>query len=111
MNPHPSNISVLVIAPSRELAIQIHKEAVKLLTFHPFRAQVVFGGSNIKSEINRMKQERCDILVATPGRLIDHIENNNLAVRFANLQVVGTQEGKEGGSAAWVSLSCLPSLP
>jgi ATP-dependent RNA helicase MSS116 len=40
-------ISVLVMSPTRELASQIAKEAEALLKFHPFKAQVVYGGTNI----------------------------------------------------------------
>jgi len=42
-----SGISVLVLSPTRELASQIHKEALALLTHHPFKALCVYGGTNI----------------------------------------------------------------
>lgn len=73
--PPPGTISLLVLSPTRELASQIGKEADALLTFHPFKSQVVYGGTNINSERNRLNRGRTDILVATPGRLIDHLEN------------------------------------
>jgi len=40
----------------------------------------------MNSEINRLKNERCDILIATPGRLLDHLDNGGLQSKFANLQ-------------------------
>lgn len=83
--PPQRAISVLVLSPTRELASQIAKEADALLTYHPFKATVVYGGTNINSERNRLAQGRCDVLVATPGRLIDHLENSTgLAQRLAS---------------------------
>ncbi len=74
--PRADAITVLVMSPTRELASQIALEATQLLTFHPFKAQVVYGGTNIKAERSRINGGRCDVLVATPGRLQDHIENS-----------------------------------
>ena len=103
--PPPGAISVLVLSPTRELASQIAVEANALLTYHRFKsqarsgrsnamqrsntvfehgvrhararpAQVVYGGTNINGDRQRMAGGGCDILVATPGRLVDHIENS-----------------------------------
>lgn len=69
-------VSVLVVSPARELAMQTHKDAVKLLQFrHGMRAECVIGGTNMKSEARRMRDQGVDVLVATPGRLLDHAEN------------------------------------
>lgn len=83
-----SEISVLCISPTRELATQIAKEAKTLLTFHPLKCQVVYGGTNMSSEKSRLKNERCDVLVATPGRLLDHLENSNLAYALKDVKTV-----------------------
>mmetsp|Transcript_35225 Transcript_35225/g.86427 ORF Transcript_35225/g.86427 Transcript_35225/m.86427 type:complete len:673 (+) Transcript_35225:423-2441(+) len=88
-------VSVLVLSPTRELASQIHEEAKSLLTFHNFQAQCVFGGTNINSERNRMNTQRCDFLVATPGRLIDHFESSQLSPRCANLKVLILDEADQ----------------
>ncbi len=81
-NPAPANghrIGIFVVSPTRELAQQILAEAQTLLRFHgSWTAQVVIGGTNINSEKNRMQGRggiSVDILVATPGRAVDHIEN------------------------------------
>ena len=79
-----ASISVLVLSPTRELATQIHEEAKQLLTFHGagVGAQVVYGGTKIDKDIKSLRANRCDVLVATPGRLIDHLENGDLARRL-----------------------------
>lgn len=87
-------ISVLVLSPTRELASQIEKEAEQLLRFHPFKAQVVYGGTNINSERNRLGG-RCDVLVATPGRLIDHLENSGLAQKLQRIRTLVLDEADQ----------------
>jgi len=72
------SISMLVVSPTRELAIQIAEEAKKLLTFHTFAVQHVIGNTPIGGEQKRLAENRCDILVGTPGRLIDHIERGTV---------------------------------
>ena len=73
-------MGILVISPTRELALQIHEEAKTLTLFQPaLRVQAVIGGTNITAEKGRCTQGSkgvsVDILVATPGRCVDHIES------------------------------------
>ncbi|PKU78888.1 DEAD-box ATP-dependent RNA helicase 31 [Dendrobium catenatum] len=69
-------IHVLVICPTRELADQAAAEASKLLRYHAsIGVQVVMGGTRLALEQKRMQANPCQILVATPGRLRDHMEN------------------------------------
>ena len=74
------NVSVLVISPTRELASQIEQEALGLTKFLPqLIVQCVYGGTNVKTDLSRFKRSQFpDILVATPGRLNDHLENHGL---------------------------------
>jgi len=78
----PSNsISGLILSPTRELAIQIAKEAEVLTTFHDNISIGCFiGGTNVNKDIKKL-QRGIDILVVTPGRLIDHLKNNNANIR------------------------------
>ena len=65
-----SDVGVLVISPTRELATQIGSEAARLLTFHRgMTVQVVFGGTKATRDVSRMKDRIPTVLVATPGRL------------------------------------------
>ncbi|WP_031433350.1 DEAD/DEAH box helicase [Methylomarinum vadi] len=66
--PHP--VRALILTPTRELAMQVY-ESVRTYGKHvPLFAEVVFGGVNINQQIRRL-QRGADILVATPGRLLD----------------------------------------
>ncbi|XP_020587921.1 DEAD-box ATP-dependent RNA helicase 31-like [Phalaenopsis equestris] len=69
-------INVLVICPTRELADQAAAEASKLLRYHAsIGVQVVMGGTRLALEQKRMQANPCQVLVATPGRFRDHMEN------------------------------------
>ncbi len=67
----------LILTPTRELAAQV-KESVDIYGQHlPLRSLVMFGGVNIKPQIEALRSP-VDILVATPGRLLDHVGQNTL---------------------------------
>lgn len=69
-------IHALILSPTRELAQQISDEAELILRYHtPMSVACFYGGTNIKSDHRELQSKRCDILVATPGRLKDHIDN------------------------------------
>ncbi|KAL1830340.1 hypothetical protein ACET3Z_008752 [Daucus carota] len=87
-------IIVLVICPTRELASQAAAEANKLLKYHPsIGVQVVIGGTRLGLEQKRMQTNPCQILVATPGRLKDHIENTaGFATRLMGVKALVLDE-------------------
>ncbi|KAK1325572.1 DEAD-box ATP-dependent RNA helicase 31 [Acorus calamus] len=87
-------INVLVMCPTRELALQAAKEANTLLKYHPsIGVQVVIGGTRLSLEQKRMQANPCQILVATPGRLRDHIENTaGFASRLMGVNVLVLDE-------------------
>jgi ATP-dependent RNA helicase RhlE len=66
---HP--VRALVLAPTRELAIQVHESVVAYNRHLPLRSTVVFGGVDMKPQEAALKSG-VEILVATPGRLLDH---------------------------------------
>lgn len=81
---HPGrNIGVLVIAPTRELAIQIADQARLLLTYHSqdFTVMDMYGGTKLSRDTALLNKRLPTILVATPGRLLDHIEQTRVGAR------------------------------
>ncbi|AGY91584.1 hypothetical protein SPICUR_02890 [Spiribacter curvatus] len=70
-------VRLLVIAPTRELAAQIHESIKKYGANLPLRSGVVFGGVGMQPQIDRLRKG-VDILIATPGRLLDHLQRDNL---------------------------------
>ena len=82
-SPARHSIRALILAPTRELAIQV-EESVRAYCKHlPLRSLVVYGGVNIDTQIPALRNG-VEILVATPGRLLDHVQNKTL-----NLSQVG----------------------
>ncbi len=65
----------IIIAPTRELAVQIHKDALSLAEGCDMRLLVVYGGSGYEQQRNDI-EEGVDILIRTPGRLIDYFKQH-----------------------------------
>mmetsp|Transcript_34791 Transcript_34791/g.68462 ORF Transcript_34791/g.68462 Transcript_34791/m.68462 type:complete len:629 (-) Transcript_34791:14-1900(-) len=74
-----NKVGILVVSPTRELAMQIGDQAEKLLTYHKgLSCQVIFGGTKMGRDINLLNNRLPTILVATPGRLLAHMEDTIL---------------------------------
>jgi len=67
-----SPVRALIITPTRELAIQVHENVKDYGKYLPYKSAVVFGGVGINPQIGNFRRG-VDIVVATPGRLLDHI--------------------------------------
>ncbi|KAF1335337.1 Dead/deah box RNA helicase, partial [Globisporangium splendens] len=77
----PHSVPVLVISPTRELALQIATEARRLTKFHSLNIACFVGGSSIGKDVKTLTGDApLDILIATPGRLLDHIGQNTGSV-------------------------------
>lgn len=83
---------VLAIAPTRELALQVHAELTWLYEFTKARILSCVGGMDARREA-RLLAQGCHIVVGTPGRLKDHIERGNL--RLDELEAVVLDEADE----------------
>ena len=72
-----SVIRALILTPTRELAAQVADNIATFSEFLPVKSGVIFGGVNMPPQ-TKMLKEGVDILVATPGRLIEHLTLRNL---------------------------------
>lgn len=68
---------LLILAPTRELAAQVHKNALKYGQHLDLKTAVVYGGVPIHAQIRKLKRG-VDILIATPGRLLDHVKQQTV---------------------------------
>ena len=78
---HP--VRALILTPTRELADQVYESVKRYSKQTPLRSAVVFGGVDIGPQKEALRRG-CEVLVATPGRLLDHVEQKNV-----NLSQVG----------------------
>ncbi|KAH7136855.1 ATP-dependent RNA helicase [Dactylonectria estremocensis] len=87
-----ASVSLLVISPTRELAMQIAKEATNLLQRLPqYRVRIAIGGTN-KDREEKQILGGCDILIATPGRLFDHMTNEDVLYSLRSLDTLVLDE-------------------
>jgi ATP-dependent RNA helicase RhlB len=83
----PSSVRALVVAPTRELAVQIHSDAEILGRHTGFRHAVVFGGVDYEKQ-RRQVAEGVDVLIGTPGRLIDYMKQRVFDLRHVQVLVL-----------------------
>ncbi|KGF81817.1 DEAD/DEAH box helicase [Massilia sp. JS1662] len=87
MSPARHAVRALVLTPTRELAIQV-AENVKAYAQHtPLRSTVVFGGMDMKPQTEILRRG-VEIVIATPGRLLDHVEQKNISLAQVQMLVM-----------------------
>lgn len=81
-------VQEVVLAPTRELAMQIHQELVDLSKYIPkVRIALLYGGQPLSRQINRLKAKP-QIVVATPGRLLDMMSRGHLRLDYVHTMVI-----------------------
>ena len=73
LSPARHPVRALVLLPTRELAVQVAQQVRQYAKYTQLRSAVVFGGMDMKPQIEELRKG-VEVLVATPGRLLDHIE-------------------------------------
>ncbi|KAK9881936.1 hypothetical protein WA026_018130 [Henosepilachna vigintioctopunctata] len=86
---HLDGLGALVITPTRELAYQIFETLRRVGVHHNFSAGLIIGGKDLKFERKRIDQ--CNIMISTPGRLLQHMDENPL-FDAVNLQILVLDE-------------------
>lgn len=69
----------MIISPTRELALQIFGVAKELMSKHSQTFGIVMGGANRKAEVDKLVKG-VNLLVATPGRLLDHLQVSSVPI-------------------------------
>ncbi|CAG0996981.1 ATP-dependent RNA helicase DDX31/DBP7 [Methylophilaceae bacterium] len=83
----PGQPRCLILTPTRELAAQVEESVKTYGKYLPLKSMVMFGGVNINPQISRLKKP-LDILVATPGRLLDHLGQNTINLSAIEILVL-----------------------
>jgi ATP-dependent RNA helicase RhlE len=82
---HP--VRVLVLTPTRELAVQVFESFKDYGKHMPLRSTVVYGGVDMNAQIDQLRRG-VEILVATPGRLLDHVQNKTVMFNQVSVLVL-----------------------
>ena len=83
------NPRALILAPTRELAIQIHKDALLLSKYLDLKFALIYGGTDYQKQLDKLKTN-VDVIIGTPGRIIDFYKQN--AFTLDNIQVTVMDE-------------------
>jgi ATP-dependent RNA helicase RhlB len=83
----PTAIRALIVAPTRELAVQIQRDALILGAHTGLRHALVFGGVDYEKQRAQLR-EGCDVLIGTPGRLIDYFKQHVFELKSAQVLVL-----------------------
>ncbi len=97
-----SGVRALIVAPTRELAQQIHDTFVKLCYGTRLRSMALYGGVNIKSQIKKL-ESGVEIVVACPGRLLDHVKQKT--INLSKIDVLVLDEADQ-----MLDMGFLPSI-
>ena len=86
INSNSKNTEVLILSPTRELAIQITEEANKF-NINNLGILAAYGGKDVGSQLKKLNKG-INIIIATPGRLIDHLERKNINLDKLNTVII-----------------------
>jgi ATP-dependent RNA helicase RhlB len=87
VNRPVSSPRAIVIAPTRELAVQIHSDALGIGKYTGLKLAIVFGGVDYEKQ-RRSLEEGVDVLIGTPGRVIDYFKQHVFDLRHAEVAVM-----------------------
>ncbi len=90
-DPHqkPRRVRALILAPTRELAAQVYESVITYGKYLPLHVEAVVGGASIGVQTRQLRRG-CDIVVATPGRLLDHVQQRN--INLSNVEILVLDE-------------------
>jgi len=75
-----SGLRIVVVVPTRELSVQVAKEAQRLGRYLGVRSTAIYGGDSMKRQLSELKQGLA-VIAATPGRLLDHVGRHTISLR------------------------------
>lgn len=86
--PRSGGVRALVLAPTRELVMQIAKDGVGLAKYCNITVCPIFGGVDYQKQLGILQNKKCDVVIATPGRLLDFIGKNVIDLRDCRILVM-----------------------
>ncbi len=88
LDPNNDSVQALILAPTRELANQVEKEIVKIGKYTGIKSTTVYGGTGYEKQMRALRNDKPQIVVGTPGRVIDMINKKILKLSNASFCVL-----------------------
>lgn len=85
--PGPRRVRALILTPTRELAAQVNESVHTYGKYRPVRAMEIYGGVSPRPQITKINRG-VDVVIATPGRLLDHVRQGNIDLSFVEMFVL-----------------------
>jgi ATP-dependent RNA helicase RhlE len=83
----PRRVRALILTPTRELAAQVHESVRTYGKYRPVRTMEIYGGVSARPQITKI-QRGVDVVIATPGRLLDHVRQGNIDLSSVEMFVL-----------------------
>ncbi len=83
----PRRVRALILTPTRELAAQVNESVHTYGKYRPVRAMEIYGGVSPRPQITKI-QRGVDVVIATPGRLLDHVRQGNIDLSYVEMFVL-----------------------
>jgi ATP-dependent RNA helicase DeaD len=87
LDPRDGPAQALILCPTRELAVQVNEEFTRLSSRHGLNSTVVYGGDSISRQLYELRRG-AHVVVATPGRLLDHLRRRSLSLERMRVVVL-----------------------
>lgn len=87
VNPKLQAVQAVVVAPTRELAVQVSEEIARIGKYKHIKLVPIYGGQSIDRQIRALRYG-CQVVVGTPGRLIDHLNRGTLKLNYTKMVVL-----------------------
>ncbi|WP_460001703.1 DEAD/DEAH box helicase [Paradesulfitobacterium aromaticivorans] len=87
VNPRFQAVQAIIVTPTRELAVQVSEEIGRIGKYRHVKALAIYGGQSIDRQIRALRYG-CQVVVGTPGRLIDHLNRGTLSLGYVKIAVL-----------------------
>ncbi|NMA70135.1 MAG: DEAD/DEAH box helicase [Desulfitobacterium sp.] len=87
-NPRFQAVQALILTPTRELAVQVSEEINKIGRYRQVRPLPIYGGQSIERQIRALRHGRSQVVVGTPGRVLDHLNRGTLKLQHVKMVVL-----------------------
>lgn len=87
-NPKFQGVQAIILTPTRELAVQVSEEINKIGRYRQVRPLPIYGGQSIERQIRALRHGRSQVVVGTPGRILDHLNRGTLKLQYVKMVVL-----------------------